>query len=154
VLVEPGRGLVVLLGVLAGEAALGPDRLGVVDGEGHRAEDVEEGLVPVGHHDLDGERVDHLHGRHVLGDLAGLILDGDEALEGELDVLGGHRVAAGELHAFPELELPGLAAVHQLPALGQERLDVDVVSRGHGHQRLVGCAHREGRRVLELAGRV
>jgi len=112
-----------LLHVLPGHDPARARDHGPVEGE-----EVRPGLVQV---DADPQRARHLDLAHlVLEDLVAL-----GALEGELHVLRGERIAVVELEPGPELEVVGLAVGAHRPRLGEAR---GHRLAGHGlHERVV-----------------
>ena len=140
------------------------DQLGVddrADGRGQAVQHEARRVALVDGED-EGRRIDRLGllrdvvagQAELLDDEGRALVELDGALEGPGDVLGGDRVAGGELDAGLQLEGVGQAVVGHGPAFGDAGDHLGRVGRVEAHQHVVGVAGDLAGGQLEGFGRI
>ena len=115
--------------------------------EGRGGDDGHQRQRRVLQHDVHRVRIDDLHLLDVRDVLPGLVLDVELPGEGEADILGGHRLAGGELHVGAQLQPHRLAVRLVGPLGGQRRLEGDQVAGDTSH--VIGGMGRQRVGILE-----
>ena len=133
---------------------MGDHHLLLQHAEGRGGDDGHQRQRRVLQHDVHRVGVDDLHLLDVRDVLPGLVLDVELPGEGEADILGGHRLAGGELHVGAQLQPHRLAVRLVGPLGGQRRLQVDRIARVEGDHPVIGGMGRQRVGILVDAHRV
>jgi len=142
--------------LLVGEQLVGREDLGIDDGPGRGAQDEREGLiVRCGECEYDRGVIGGLDRGHVAQQRrrTARVIDGEYPFEGELDILGGQRIAVGELQAGLHRAGVVLAAVGEVALAGGVRCRRGLARRDD-EKELVQLRLQHQRAVVVRAGRV